>query len=76
MARLVLVLALATLWMLALAQRVVRRGWRPLVEARSRRDCSVFQRGLRSLRRCLANDLPVPVTWSLFPVTHPPLKLS
>ena len=71
-ARLVLVLALATLWMLALAQRVVRRGWRPLVEARSRRECSVFQRGLRYLRRCLANDRPVPVAWSLFPVTWPP----
>lgn len=75
-ARLVLVLALATLWMLALAQRVVRRGWRPLVAARSRRECSVFQVGLRYLRRCLALDHPVPVTWSCFPVRHPPLKLS
>lgn len=75
-ARLMLALALATLWMLALAQRVVRRGWRPLVEARSRRECSVFQLGLRFLRRCLANDQRVPVPWRLFPVTHPPLKLS
>ncbi len=75
-ARLLLVLALATLWMVALAQRVVRRGWRPLLEARSRRECSGFQLGLRYLRRCLANDQPVLVCWLLFPLTHPPLKLS
>lgn len=75
-ARLVLVLALATLWMLALAQRVVRRGWRPLVAARSRRECSVFHLGLRYLRRCLATGQPVPVISSLYPVSHAPLKLS
>lgn len=34
-ARLLLVLALATLWIVALAQRVVGRGWRPLLEARA-----------------------------------------
>jgi len=75
-ARLVLVLVLATWWMLALAQRVVRRGRRPWVEACSRRECSVFQVGLRYLRHCLANDHLIPVTWRLFPVTHAPLKLS
>ena len=75
-ARLILVLALATLWMLALAQRVIRRGWRPLVEARSRRTCSIFQVGLRYLRRCLATGTPIPVHWALFPIHHPALKLS
>lgn len=44
--------------------------------SRARRECSAFQIGLRSLRRCLANDAPVPVCWALFPVTHAPLKLS
>ena len=75
--RLLLVLALATLWMLGLGQRVLRRGARPLLEARARRCYSVFQLGLRWLRRCLTNDQPVQVTFHLFPVTLVPCpKLS
>lgn len=66
-ARLVLVLALATLWMAALAQRVLRRGWRVRVEERCRRCYSVFQLGLRYLRRCLATDAHVPITFHLWP---------
>jgi DDE family transposase len=45
--RLLLLLALATVWMLALGQRVVRYGWRRLLDARRRRTYSVFQLGLR-----------------------------
>jgi len=63
--RLLLVLALATLWMLALGQRVVRRGLRPLLEERSRRCYSAFQLGLRYLRRLCALDQHVPVLLSL-----------
>ena len=75
--RLLLVLALATLWMLGLGQRVIRRGARRLLEARTRRCYSVSQLGLHWLRRCLANDQHVQVTFQLFPVTLAPCpKLS
>lgn len=59
--RLVLALAIATLWMLAVAQRVVKRGWRKQVDDASRRTLSYFQIGRRWIQRCLANDDPVPV---------------
>lgn len=74
--RLLLVLALATLWVAALAQRVIKRGLRPLLEARSRRSHSYFQLGLRWVRRCLANADPFPVTFSLWTESTAPLKLS
>jgi hypothetical protein len=74
--RLLLVLALATLWVACLAQRVLRRGWRPSLEERSRRCYSYFQLGLRWLTRQLANDLPVHCTFRLWPETAAPLKLS
>lgn len=75
--RLLLALALATLWMLGLGQRVLRCGARRLLEERTRRCYSVFQLGLRWLRRCLTNDQPVQVTFRLLPVTLAPCpKLS
>lgn len=75
--RLLLVLALATLWMLGLGQRVLRHGQRVLLEERARRCYSVFQLGLRWLRRCLTNDQPVQVTFTLLPLAFAPCpKLS
>lgn len=75
--RLLLALALATLWMLGLGQRVLRRGARHLVEDRTRRCYSVFQLGLRWLRRCLTNDQHVLVTFHLLPIALAPCpKLS
>lgn len=75
--RLLLALALATLWMLGLGQRVLRRGARHLVEDRARRCYSVFQLGLRWLRRCLTNDQRVQVTFQLLPIVLAPCpKLS
>lgn len=59
--RLVLAFAIATLWLLAVAQRVVKRGWRRLVDDASRRTLSYFQIGRRWVQRCLANDDPVPI---------------
>jgi hypothetical protein len=72
--RLLLVLALATLWMLALAQRLVRRGQRKLLEEPSRRCYSQFQLGLRWLRRLLANDQLVHCYFHLW--IEPPLHLK
>lgn len=54
-ARLVLVMALATLLCLSLGTKLIKRGLRKLLEPARRRLLSVFQLGLRSLRDCLVN---------------------
>jgi hypothetical protein len=74
--RLLLVLALATLWVACLAQRVLRRGGRPCLEERSRRCYSYFQLGVRWLIRQQANDLPVHCPFRLWAESTAPLKLS
>jgi len=65
--RLLVVLALATLWVCSMSQRVVRRGWRWLIEERSRRCYSRFQLGLRWLHRLLATDQAVRCVLTLWP---------
>jgi hypothetical protein len=75
-ARLVLVLTLATVWMLALGQRVIKRGWRPLLEERSRRCYSYFQLGCHWVTRCLANNQSPPCTFHLWFDPLPAQKLS
>lgn len=74
--RLILVLALATLWMAVLAQRVIKRGHRHLLEPRSRRCYSYFQLGLRYLERLQALDHPIPVSLRFLPEPRAPVKLS
>jgi hypothetical protein len=74
--RLLLVLVLATLWIDALAQHVLQRGLRPLLEDRSRLCYSRFQLGLRWLRRCLVNGLHVPCSFWLPPDARRLRKLS
>jgi hypothetical protein len=74
--RLLLALALATLWMAALAQRLLRQGHRRVLEAPSRRCYSYFQLSLRYLDRLLALDQPIPVSFRLLPEARAPVKLS
>jgi hypothetical protein len=74
--RLLLVLALAILWAACLAQRVLRRGWRRLVDDRPRRRLSYIQLGLRWLRRQRTNDDPAPCTFTLWRESTRPPKLS
>jgi hypothetical protein len=74
--RLLLVLVLATLWVIALSQRVLRYGWRHLLEERSRRCYSHFQLGLRWLKRLIANDEPVHCCLHLWAERAAPVKLS
>lgn len=74
--RLLLVLALASLWIAALAQRVLKRGWCLLLEERSHRCYSTFQPGLRWRTRRLTNDQHVPCLLHLWAETAAPLKLS
>lgn len=75
-ARLLVVLTLATLWMLALGQRVIRRGWRRQLEAGSRRCFSRFQLGCRWVARQLAHEHPPPPTFQLYPLAYAVPKLS
>lgn len=63
-ARLLLVLALATLWVLSLAHRVIHTGQRWLIEAPGH-HFSRFQLGLRWIARLVGNDDQVPCTLHL-----------
>jgi hypothetical protein len=74
--RLLLVLAIATLWMLALGQRVVRHGWRRQLEAPSRRCYSRFQLGRRWVARLLARERPLRCRLHCYPVSYALPKLS
>jgi hypothetical protein len=66
-ARLVLLLALATLWALSLGSRVLKSGRRRYLETRRRRGLSVFQLGLRWLKYALQHDQPIPGRLYLYP---------
>jgi hypothetical protein len=57
--RLLVLLALATLWVCCQSQRVIKRGKRWLLEDRSRRCYSRFQLGLHWLHRQFATGGPV-----------------
>jgi hypothetical protein len=75
-ARLLLALALATLAVLAVAQRVVKRGRRWLVDERSRRTLSYFQIGLAWIGRQLVLDQPVSLWFTFWREVRPFPKLS
>jgi Transposase DDE domain len=66
-ARLVLVMALATLLCLSLGTHCIKRGLRKLLEPTRRRLLSVFQLGLRWLRDCLVNGRDCPCQLYLHP---------
>jgi hypothetical protein len=68
--RLLLILALAMLWTLALAQRLVRRGKRYLVDARPKRHLSYFHLGQGYLDHLVSNDQRVPCLLSLWAESH------
>jgi hypothetical protein len=65
--RLLVLLALATLWVCCTSQRVIRRGQRRLLEERSRRCYSRFQLGLRWIHRQFATDGPITCLLTLWP---------
>lgn len=66
-ARLVLVMALATLLCLSTGTHVIKRGLRKLLEPARRRLLSVFQLGLRWLHDCIVNGRDCPCR----PYLHP-----
>jgi hypothetical protein len=62
--------------MLALGQRVLRRGWRCQLEERSQRCYSRCQLGVRWVQRCLATDQQVLVTFHWWAERTADVKLS
>lgn len=52
--------------LVALGTRVLRRGQRPLVDRRERRDLSVFRLGWRMFQRLRANAQPIPIALNPF----------
>lgn len=58
--RLLLIMALATAWLLWMGQRLIRDGRRRLLERRDRRTLSIFQLGLRYFQHHLNPTRPPP----------------
>jgi hypothetical protein len=67
MARLLLMVALAYLWMMYLGTLVLLGGLQRLVDRGDRRDCSFFTIGCEWLRRLLKLDEPIPVGFYPYP---------
>ena len=65
-ARLVLAVCINFVWFIALGVWIVKRGWRHLLDHRSRRDKSYFRLGLDWLDRCFRLDDPVPLRFTLY----------
>lgn len=61
LSRLTLAVVLLYVWLIVLGERVIRKGWRALVDRADRRDLSIFQIGLRFTERQRVNALPIRV---------------
>lgn len=59
--RLVLAVCLTFVWVITLGSWVVKRGFRHLLDHKSRRDKSYFRLGWDWIERCLRLNLPVPI---------------
>ena len=62
--RLVLAVCLTFVWFITLGSWVVKRGWRHLLDHKSRRDKSYFRLGWDWIERCLRLNQPVPIRFS------------
>ena len=67
MARLLLAVALAYLWIMYLGTLALLGRLQPLVDRSDRRDCSLFTIGYEWLRRLLKLDKPIPVRFCPYP---------
>ncbi len=59
--RLVLGVCIAYVWLIALGSWVIKRGFRHLIDLKSRRDKSYFCLGWDWLERCLLYQMPIPI---------------
>jgi hypothetical protein len=57
LSRLTLAVAILYVWLVSVGTQTIRSGDRHLVDRKDRRDLCIFQIGLRSIERCLTNDL-------------------
>ena len=64
--RLVLGVCLVYVWLIVLGSRVVKNGWRHLVDRKDRRDRSYFRIGWDFLLRCMRLGDPIPVKYHLY----------
>ena len=65
--RLVLAVCLTFVWLITLGAWVVKRGYRYLVDHKSRRDKSYFRIGWDWLARCLRLQKPIPMRFRPIP---------
>jgi hypothetical protein len=63
LSRLTLAVALLYVWLVSAGARAIRNGQRHLVDRQDRRDLSIFQIGLRLIKRRLKNSLPISLNW-------------
>ena len=61
LSRLTLAVVLLYVWLISTGSRAVKNGQRHLVDRAERRDLSIFQIGLRLVKRRLTNALPVSI---------------
>ena len=59
LARLLVPVCVAYLWLVGLGAWIIKRGWRRQIDRPDRRDLSLFQLGLEWLEHCLAQNLPL-----------------
>ena len=72
--RLLLAIAVATLWIYQLGEQVLREGSRADVDPAYQRQLSVFQLGWRALRRAITCFAVPPCTLQLRPFRLPPIE--
>ena len=58
LSRLTLVVAFLYVWLVSFGTKTIKDGLRHVVDRKDRRDLSIFQIGLRLIKRCITNDLP------------------
>jgi hypothetical protein len=63
LSRLTLAAALLYVWLISTGARAIKNGQRHLVDRKDRRDLSVFQIGLRLIKRWLKNGSPISMNW-------------
>lgn len=61
LSRLTLAVAVLYVWLVTCGAQAIKNGTRHLVDRKDRRDLCVFQIGWRLVKRCLVNELPIPI---------------
>ena len=65
-ARLFLAVAFTFVWLIVLGSWLVKRGYRHLIDVKSRRDKSYFRLGDDWIKHCSRLNIPIPVRFQLF----------